>query len=90
MQTFNTQNIDYDSIDKNELQKYKTILEMTNAHLGDTKQGATFRLLAELNLETLLQIYFQNQSCNTAKVGNVLTWLAICTTNPPSHPRSRA
>jgi len=73
VQTFNTQNIDYDSIDKNELQKYKTILEMTNAHLGDTKQGATFRLLAELNLETLLQNYFLKPKLQHGKVGNVLT-----------------
>ena len=26
-------NVDYNSIDKNDLQKYKTIFEMTNAHL---------------------------------------------------------
>jgi hypothetical protein len=34
-------NLDYDSIDKNELQKYKTILEMTNAHLEGYNAGST-------------------------------------------------
>jgi len=42
-------NINYNIIDKNEIQKYKTILEMTNAHLEGYKAGSKFRLLAELN-----------------------------------------
>ena len=32
-------NIDYDYIEKNELQKYKTIVEITNAHLEVYKAG---------------------------------------------------
>ena len=45
-------NIDYDSIDKNELQKYKTILEMTNAHLEGYKAGS--------NIQTSRGIKFRN------------------------------
>ena len=30
-------NVNYDSIDKNDLQKYKAVLEMTNAHLEEYK-----------------------------------------------------
>jgi len=32
-------NVNYDSIDKNDLQRYKTILEMTNAHLRGYRPG---------------------------------------------------
>ena len=45
-------NVNYKSIDKNDLQKYKTILEMTNIHWRDTKLVVTFRDLEELNSET--------------------------------------
>ena len=49
MEIFDTQNVNYDSKDKNDLQKYKTILEMNNANLEGYKAGVTFRLVAELN-----------------------------------------
>jgi len=45
-------NIDYDSIDKNELQKYKNILEMTNADLEAYKAGS--------NIHTSRGIKFRN------------------------------
>ena len=36
-------NVNYNAIDKNELQKYKTILELTNAHLKGYKSGGDIR-----------------------------------------------
>ena len=39
METFTSKNVDYNKIDKNDLHKYKTILEMTNAHLEGYKAG---------------------------------------------------
>ena len=45
--------VNYDSIDKNDLQRYKTILEMTKAHLKVTDPEETFRLLAEQSSRTL-------------------------------------
>ena len=53
-------NLDYNSIDINYLRKYKTIMEMTNAHLDgynaggniQTSQGITFRnVIAKLFTE---------------------------------------
>jgi len=45
-------NVDYNSIDKNDLHKYKTILEMTNAHLEGYKSGG--------NIQTSRGIKFRN------------------------------
>jgi hypothetical protein len=45
--------VDYNSRDKNDLHKYKTILEMTTLIWRDTKRAETFRPPEELNLETL-------------------------------------
>ena len=36
-------NVNYNAIDKNELQKYKTILELTNAHLKGYRSGGDIR-----------------------------------------------
>ena len=36
-------NVNYNSIDKNGLQKYKTDLEMTNAHLEGYKEGGNIQ-----------------------------------------------
>jgi hypothetical protein len=46
-------NISYDTIDKNDLQKYKTIFEVTDAHLEGYKAGSniqTFRLIKFRNV----------------------------------------
>ena len=40
-------NMNYNLIHKNDLQSYKTILEILMVTWKDTKPGATFRLLAE-------------------------------------------
>jgi len=45
-------NVDYNSIDKNDLHKYKTILEMTNAYLEGYKAGG--------NIQTSRGIKFRN------------------------------
>jgi len=45
-------NVDYNSIDKNDLHKYKSILEMTNAHLEGYKAGG--------NIQTSRGIKFRN------------------------------
>jgi len=45
-------NVDYNSIDKNDLHKYKTNLEMTNAHLEGYKAG--------VNIQTSRGIKFRN------------------------------
>jgi hypothetical protein len=44
--------VDYNSIDKNDLHKYKTILEMTNAHLEGYNAGG--------NIQTSRRIKFRN------------------------------
>jgi len=36
-------NVNYDSIDKNNLQRYKTILEMTSAHLQGYRPGGNIQ-----------------------------------------------
>ena len=36
--------MNYDSIDKNDLQNYKNTLEMTYAHLGEYKAGVACRI----------------------------------------------
>jgi len=47
-----TEDVNYGSIDKNDLQRYKTILEMTNAHLKGYKPGG--------NIETSRGTKFKN------------------------------
>ena len=42
---------------------------MTNAHLEGHKAGNKLRLLAELNLETLLQNYFLKPKLQHVKIG---------------------
>jgi hypothetical protein len=62
-------NIDYDSINKNEIQKYKIILEMTNAHLEGYKAGS--------NIQTSRGIKFRNGIAKTfpeAKVATRQKW----------------
>jgi len=49
-------NVNYNSRDETELQKYMRIMELTNAHLEGYKAGGgKIQLLEELNSETLLR-----------------------------------
>jgi len=51
-------NIDYDSLDKNELQKYKTILEMTNAHLEGYKAGSNIQIYRGIEFRNVIAKLF--------------------------------
>ena len=67
-------NVNYNSLDKNDLQSYKTILEITNGHLEGYKAGvgvggATFRLLAERSSKTLSRNYFPRLKLQYGKSG---------------------
>ena len=63
-------NVNYISIDKNDLQKYKTILEMSNAHLEGYKAGG--------NIQTSRGITFRNvivKLIPEAKVASRQQWV---------------
>ena len=51
-------NVDYNSIDKNYLNKYKTILEMTNAHLEGYKAGGNIQTSRGIKFRSVIAILF--------------------------------
>ena len=78
------------SIDKNDFKKYKTILEMTNAHWRDTKLVVTFRDFEKLNSETSSRNYLPKPKLHRGKSGQrIETWQANCTMTLPNIPRFR-
>jgi len=50
--------VNYDSIDKNDLQRYKTILEMTNAHLDGYKAGSNIETFRGNNFKNVIAKLF--------------------------------
>jgi uncharacterized protein YpuA (DUF1002 family) len=51
-------NVDYNSIDKNDLHKYKTILDMTNAHLEGYKAVGNIQTSRGIKFRNVLHNYF--------------------------------
>ena len=51
-------NVNYDAIDKNELQKYKTILEMTNAHLKEYRSGGDIQTSRSIKFKNVIAKLF--------------------------------
>jgi len=46
--------VNYESIDKNGLQKYKVILEMNNAHLAECKAGDNIQTSRGIKLRNVI------------------------------------
>ena len=51
-------NVQYNSIDKNDLQKYKTILEMTNGHLKGYKASGNIQTTQGIKLRNAIAKLF--------------------------------
>ena len=50
--------VNYDEIDKNELRKYKTILEMTNAHLEGYRSGGDIQTSRSIKFKNVIAKLF--------------------------------
>ena len=63
-------NVNYESIDKNDLQKYKSILEMTNAHLEGYKAGGSIQRCRGIKFRNVIAKLFPE-----AKVTSRQQWV---------------
>jgi hypothetical protein len=62
--------VDKQLVTQSDLQTYKNILELTNAHLERYEPGPTFRSQEELSLETSYQNYFPSRPLDVMLSGN--------------------
>ena len=51
-------NVNYDAIDKNELQKYKNILELNNAHLKKYRSGGDIQKSRRIKFKNVIAKLF--------------------------------